>query len=254
MHYAYRVLLVLFCFSFATAHSQTNGWYQPSFFIKDTTMAFQYTTAYLVSDRDTLISWNKKGNQTIVTYLNTKITETVWTDSVEVCIQEGFLLEDFQESCEVKSIAGTLRSRTYKNVNEFRYSKITSGVEHFYVKSYSEGLRYRGKKIANGSIEVSTRSSKTLHDIDLDSLFKVTIRLRKKEDTPNEILVFLTDENKIKTISNPSEFNTFKIIKGLNTIMHSSKTSQLFFRNEKKSVGMNSKYLVMKTTFSLDFE
>ena len=253
MQYCFLLGFTLLIPSFS-AFGQKINVLSPSSFLEDSAQAPKFSSAFLVTEGDTLITWQKEFNRTTVTYLNSKITKTIWEDSVEVCKQEGFMLKDFQVCCERFDNDSNVVSRTYKNVEEFRYARKSKGKESFYTKSYSEGLKFKGYQNLGGEISIESEVSPKPGVSNLDSLFEIVLSARKQSGASREILVYYLSENKTKTISNPSEFNIFKIIEGLNPILYSSKKSHLFFNEKVKTVRKTSKYFVKKTTFSLDLE
>ena len=225
----------------------------PSSFLEDTLLEIDYETAFLVTEGDTLITWNKLGNQTSMRYLNSKITKTVWEDSVEVCHQEGFMLEDFQVSCLRSDKDSNVISRTWKNVEEFRYARKSKEKEVFYIKSYTNGLKLKGYVNLENEIRIEPENYSKHSISNVDSLFEITSNERGT-NTAQEILVYFTRDNKFQTISNLSEFNTFRLIEGLNAIKYSSAESHVYFIKGSKRIKKNSKHLFKKTTFSFDLE
>jgi hypothetical protein len=253
MQYRFLLGFVLLIPS-VSAFGQKINVLSPSSFLEDSAQAPKFSSAFLVTEGDTLITWQKEFNRTTVNYLNSKITKTVWKDSVEVCTQEGFMLKDFQVSCIRSDNDSNVIARTWKNVDEFRYARKAKGIEMFYVKSYTEGLRFKGYQKKGEEIKIELEVTPKPLVSNLDSLFEIVPRERKLSDTKREILVYFISKNKVNTISNPSDFNTFKIIIGLNPIMYSSNKSYLLFIEKTKTFQKASKYLVKKTTFSLDLQ
>ena len=146
--------LVTFILSFlflVSASAQNEVILSPYSFLKDSAEAPDYNTAFLVTAGDTLVTWQKQGNQTIVTYLNTKITKTVWADSVEVCRRIELMLNNFEEWCERKDNDGKKLVTTAKTKRDFYKKVFRNSGTYGFNKSYSEGLRYEEWKDKKGN-------------------------------------------------------------------------------------------------------
>ena len=244
-------LFIFILLSFAI-FSQSKSFIDPAYFLKESATASEYNAAYLVTNGDTLMTWNKTGNRTIATYLNTKVTKTVWADSVELCTQEGFLLNAFQEYCQRMSTRGKLISRTWKSVDEFRYSKMTGNDEVFYVKSYSHGLKAKGRKMANGEIQLD-ENTEGFEDVEnLDSLFQISRLGESNSKAVKEILVVLKSKDSFTTISNSSVSEMFMHINEQPSRKDLKLKTYLYYVTKAAIIQKRLKKTVLKTTYDLD--
>lgn len=170
-------------------------------FLKDTTLALEYKTAYLVTNGDTLISWSKEWIGTTATYLNTKITKTVWEDSVEVCIQRGFMLDDFEEHCSRKILNKERLNETFKNVEQYLYLSYSNKDIQVLWKSYSKGVLKKGVITEE---EKDTILSKTNFSLPMDKVVDLNSLLhsRYKETQDAEVVFILLSGAKIEAQAN----------------------------------------------------
>ena len=149
MQYCFLLGFTLLIPSFS-AFGQKINVLSPSSFLEDSAQAPKFSSAFLVTEGDTLITWQKEFNRTTVAYLNSKITKTVWEDSVEVCKQIGFMLDNFEEWCERKDNAGNKLVTTVKKKRDFYKTVFRDRGTYSFGKSYSEGLRYEEWEDDNG--------------------------------------------------------------------------------------------------------
>lgn len=233
--------------TFAT-FAQSDSFVKPSYFLETSSTVPDYSAAYLVTNSDTLMTWNKTANRTTLDYLNTKFTHTVWADSAEVCIQEGYMLEDFQESCKRTNQKNKVTSRTWKSVDEFRYSARRKSVETFYVKSYSKGIKLKGRLKKNGDVVFELGENENMRGRNIDSLFQIVNTKEQEPKSRQNILVIFKGREMSSTVSNPSEEDTFKMIEEVNQLENAVARTHLYFENQKNTVIKTSELRVMKTT------
>lgn len=248
------IVLVVISLSANFAFGQNEMVLDPANFLSISAEALDYEIAYLVTEGDTLMTWHKEGDQTIATYLNIKITKTVWADSVEVCGQEGFMLDDFEEYCERRDNKDEVISKTYKNVEEFRYYRKRKDSESFFVKSYSLGLLFKGQKGPDGELSVESFGPQKKEITNLDALFEFDQSKKSPSKTKREGLMVLRNKKKLKVISNRSEFNTFKLIEGLRKPELKGLKSHLYYAKNSEVVKQSLKNLVIRTTYDLDLD
>ena len=240
-------LFIFSLMSFAT-FAQSDSLVKPSYFLETPSDVPDYSAAYLVTDTDTLMTWNKTANRTILNYLNTKITHTVWADSAEVCFQEGYMLEDFQECCFRTNCNNKVISRTWKSVDEFRFSTQRKGVESFYVKSYSQGIKLKGTLKKNGEVVIELGEKDDVNGRNIDSLFQIVNTKEQEPKSRQSILVIFNGKELLSAVSNLSEQVSFKMIEEVHLLENSDAITYLYFENQENIVIKASELRVLKTT------